>query len=641
MFRTRARSRYLCLFVAATALFCASAGQSIAASSNSDAVPKISSHSQITSPRDGVGLAPNATNVAVAAFGRCRYIDSGSPEEYFVPLKTPFEWEAFIQNAPNILTLSHCRTEHTVTHDFAGAALSPAQRMTGHLGVLNQGDGAYSDTALQSGSFTRTFSYPLARSASLNEVRTNVVGYIRRDCRPNVTSSGAVRDPAEVCSTAMWTETGRLTVRFTPATGSPRGVSNDVGTWSTQAENKLGTVPMFAPPTNRTCPPLQHNQRSWVDNRTQTRAATLAECPYGPGTRRYERTEQLEYLCFDGTSEPTGASRNTAWQLRGGSCEEPPPSTGEWTVGSWGACSESCGGGTQTRNVSCTFDSCDGPEPVDSQTCNAQACSCVTTIPWSASCADGGLSGSGSINGFTNWNSCIGAAESSGWNRVSNCCISGQQSSVGTQMHGATVFGCDGPPPTCTETSGGSQTTPCGGGFIGNQTRTVTLHAGGTCNSTVYGQWDRSACQTSGNWTVGAWGACSAPCGGGSQARSVTCAFDVCNGAEPSASQTCNTQSCGGGSGCGECGGTCVGPQFCSPYQGSYIDRTCGPLRRAMNDDVCGMPICVTDPTCQIDRTTTWCCISFPNCGQGYPAGTCVETEGSAPGGGSWEMRRF
>lgn len=544
MFRTRARSRFICLVIAATAFFCAGIGQSNAAQSTSNSVPKISSHSQITNAQDGVGLAPNATNVAVAAFGRCRYIDSSSDAEFFIPLKTAFEWEAFIQNAPPTLTLSHCRTDYSVTHDFAGAPLTAAQRITGHLGVLDQGGGAYSDTALQSGSFIATFSYPLARSSALNEVRSNVVGYIRRDCRPNVTASGAVRDPAEVCSTAMWTETGRLRIRFTPASGSPRSLSNDAGAWTTQPENKLGVVPMFAPPANRTCPPQLHNQRTWIDNRTQTRAATLAECPYGPGTRRYERTEQLEYLCFDGTSEPTGASRNTAWQLQGGSCEEPPPSTGEWTVGSWGACSESCGGGTQTRNVSCSFDSCDGPEPVRTQTCNVQACACVTTIPWSASCADGGLTGAGSISGFTNWNSCTSAAESSGWNSVSNCCIAGQQSNVATQMHGATVVGCDGPPPVCTETSGGSQTTPCGGGFIGDQTRAVTLHAGNTCNNTQYGQWDRSACRSTGSWTVGAWGACSTTCGGGTQARAVSCAFDVCSDSQPTSTQVCNSQAC-------------------------------------------------------------------------------------------------
>jgi len=53
-----------------------------------------------------------------------------------------------------------------------------------------------------------------------------------------------------------------------------------------------------------------------------------------------------------------------------------------WITGSWGYCSVSCGGGTQTRTVGCQDSSgttvadsfCSGSKPADSQQCNTSAC---------------------------------------------------------------------------------------------------------------------------------------------------------------------------------------------------------------------------------------------------------------------------
>lgn len=61
-----------------------------------------------------------------------------------------------------------------------------------------------------------------------------------------------------------------------------------------------------------------------------------------------------------------------------------------WSVGGWSSCSASCGGGTQTREVSCKRDDgvvvaesfCTQPKPAQSQSCNTQACpiSCTPQI---------------------------------------------------------------------------------------------------------------------------------------------------------------------------------------------------------------------------------------------------------------------
>jgi len=51
-------------------------------------------------------------------------------------------------------------------------------------------------------------------------------------------------------------------------------------------------------------------------------------------------------------------------------CEKP------WTVLGWGACSKSCGGGTQTRSVTCDagYNCSNYPQPINSQSCNTQSC---------------------------------------------------------------------------------------------------------------------------------------------------------------------------------------------------------------------------------------------------------------------------
>ena len=67
------------------------------------------------------------------------------------------------------------------------------------------------------------------------------------------------------------------------------------------------------------------------------------------------------------------------------------PVNGSWTYSAWGACSLTCGGGTQTRTALSCPASCGGtcPAAVTSQACNTQLCACNAVCTGSNQCAFG------------------------------------------------------------------------------------------------------------------------------------------------------------------------------------------------------------------------------------------------------------
>jgi len=66
-----------------------------------------------------------------------------------------------------------------------------------------------------------------------------------------------------------------------------------------------------------------------------------------------------------------------------------------WSEGPWGDCSATCGGGTQTRTVTCEGgdpSKCPAPVPSSTQSCNTGPCDWVTG-PWSSCSVDCGVDG--------------------------------------------------------------------------------------------------------------------------------------------------------------------------------------------------------------------------------------------------------
>lgn len=172
-----------------------------------------------------------------------------------------------------------------------------------------------------------------------------------------------------------------------------------------------------------------------------------------------------------------------------------------WQTDNWDACSASCGGGTQTRTVTCTrndgrampdaFCTDAGPKPAMSQSCNTHPC---YTYSWSTD----------------SWGSC---------------------------------------------------SRPCGGG---TQYRTVTCRRndGQTVSDSYCGGGKPSTSQYCNNgtcrWYQGAWSGWTTTCGNGSKSRSVYCqdpygskvADSYCGSSKPSATEyglQCTGTSCKSG----------------------------------------------------------------------------------------------
>ena len=136
----------------------------------------------------------------------------------------------------------------------------------------------------------------------------------------------------------------------------------------------------------------------------------------------------------------------------------------------------------------------------------------------------------------TSWSPDVTAiCDGTSFTQVSNC--GSAQAVDGTKN-------CSAPTTGDWETGAwGSCSAACGGGA---QTRTVTCGFD-NCNGpqpTSLRTCNTQSCSTAGAWTKGTWGSCSTTCGGGTQARTVTCDFDTCTGTEPAPSQSCNTQAC-------------------------------------------------------------------------------------------------
>jgi hypothetical protein len=241
-----------------------------------------------------------------------------------------------------------------------------------------------------------------------------------------------------------------------------------------------------------------------------------------------------------------------------------------WTVGGWGSCNKSCGGGYQYRSVTCKDTSCVGTKPSASQRCNTQLCTTYwRTGSWgscSKSCGSGTQSRSvycpsnyrctgtkPSASQACNTQKCSTTWRTGSWGSCSKSCGGGTKS---RSVYCPSGYVCPGSKPGATTScntqkcttywrtgSWGSCSKSCGGG---TKSRSVYCPSGFRCTGTKPGA--TTSCNTqkcTTYWRTGSWGSCNKTCGGGYKYRSVTCPSGyACTGTKPATSTRCNTQSC-------------------------------------------------------------------------------------------------
>ena len=335
----------------------------------------------------------------------------------------------------------------------------------------------------------------------------------------------------------------------------------DVGTTGSASPIKLG------PLTNG----RSYTIRIAAINKSGTGALSASTAPVVPDSYRwaFDPWGGCDSPCNGGTQHRTykcvGAATGAADPSK---CTDPVPTTEltqacnvqscVWQPTAWSACSSECSGGTQTRTAPCSsgIQSTGGrvvtvdpwwcratAAPATSQACNTQACKYQLT-EWSTcskTCGSGTqtrqvtcYNGAGDALTLAVCSSKIGAVPATSQACNTQACLPNQW--VANSWS------------TCDQL--------CGGGV---QTRSITCKdaSGNTLASTECPASSAPTTQRECNtaacvWKADAFGACSTPCGGGTQVRTVSCADALgtevsasrCQSTPPASSGPCNTQVC-------------------------------------------------------------------------------------------------
>ncbi|XP_057889086.1 A disintegrin and metalloproteinase with thrombospondin motifs 7 [Melospiza georgiana] len=214
-----------------------------------------------------------------------------------------------------------------------------------------------------------------------------------------------------------------------------------------------------------------------------------------------------------------------------------------WEVGNWSECSATCGLGAVWRSVRCSSGA-DGGCPMADRPVPARRCSLRPCSAWRVG----------------TWSKC--SRSCGGGTKVRDVhCVDTRDQRLLRPFHCQAGLAqppaqlpCHSAPCLDWYTSSWRECSePCGGG---EQARLVTCPEPGRCEESLRPNSTRPCnSQPCTTWVVGSWGQCSAPCGGGIQRRQVKCIDTRSGVAEedsslcdhepwPESTQKCNPQEC-------------------------------------------------------------------------------------------------
>ena len=341
----------------------------------------------------------------------------------------------------------------------------------------------------------------------------------------------------------------------TQARGCPSGCGNSARNFSGSVRCSTGDDADCDPSTKPAIPTRSCGKTA--DCPTYTGTWIKGSCPSGCGHSTGYKTVSVS--CSGGNCNPSARPSTSRW------CQATPPCVvncqvsgwSSWTDigdGSWGSCSKSCGGGTQTkdqeRERTITTQPQNGGRACPhlretqsvSRSCNMQACPCgIDLYKKDGSCVSVGNGRYSPSNNDSRYN-CSGKPANSSWtssgggsNNCSWSCNSGYSKNSSSTACVPDPVNCPpNPPSNASWLAGHGNTQP---------------NCSWSCNAGRI--WKDGSCKTTGPYTFGS---CPSSHGYGGGTINGTCGFDSCT---PPSTKSC-APVCSGGSSWN--GSSCVCP---------------------------------------------------------------------------------